>query len=329
MSGPPAWLVKGSDELLRERALDALVAELLGDDDRSFAVEEIAVPGRASDDSEAPGGAEGREQAVAAVLNAASSPPFMTRRRIVVVRDVGALTAADVEPLVRYLDDPLDTTVLVLVHAGGKLAPALAKKLKDLKAPERAPETEATDKVLIGQAHEQGVLLSRDAADLITKHLGDDAGRVVALVEVLSAAFGPDERLSADDVRPYLGEEGTVAPYLLTNAIEEGDTARALELLHRLMTVTSAKQPKPMHPLQIMGVLTGHYRRVAAARRSPDPGRGRRGGRARRQGQGRSRPRRRSGRPGRWGATASAGRSTRWRRPTSTSRVRAASRKKR
>jgi DNA polymerase-3 subunit delta len=262
VSGPPAWLVKGTDELLRERAVDALVAELLGDDDRSLAVEEIAVPGRASDDADAPAGSEGREHAVAAVLNAAGSPPFMTRRRIVVVRDAGALTAADAEPLVRYLDDPLDTTVLVLVAGGGTLAPGLAKKLKDLKAPERAPESEATDKVLIGQAHEQGVLLGRDAADLIARHLGDDAGRVVALVEVLSAAFGPEERLSADDVRPYLGEEGTVAPYLLTNAIEEGDTARALELLHRLMTVTSSKQPKPMHPLQIMGVLTGHYRRV-------------------------------------------------------------------
>jgi DNA polymerase-3 subunit delta len=262
VSGPPAWLVKGSDELLRERALDALVAELLGDDDRSLALEEIAVPGRASDDSDAPGGAEGREHAVAAVLNAAGSPPFMTRRRIVVVRDVGGFTAADAEPIVRYLDDPLDTTVLVFVAGGGTLAPGLGKKLKELKAPERAPESEATDKVLIGQAHEQGVLLSKEAAELIARHLGDDAGRVVALVEVLSAAFGPEERLSADDVRPYLGEEGTVAPYLLTNAIEDGDTARALELLHRLMTVTSAKQPKPMHPLQIMGVLTGHYRRV-------------------------------------------------------------------
>ncbi|MEQ1731879.1 MAG: hypothetical protein ABL982_26190, partial [Vicinamibacterales bacterium] len=49
MSGPAAWLVKGSDELLRERALDALVVELIGDDDRSLALEEIAVPGRASD----------------------------------------------------------------------------------------------------------------------------------------------------------------------------------------------------------------------------------------------------------------------------------------
>ena len=37
-----------------------LVAELLGDDDRSLAFEEITVPGRTSDDSDAPGGAEGR-----------------------------------------------------------------------------------------------------------------------------------------------------------------------------------------------------------------------------------------------------------------------------
>jgi DNA polymerase-3 subunit delta len=262
MSGPAAWLVKGTDELLRERVVGELVIELLGDDDRSFAVEEITVPGRKGDDPEADDLEDARERAVAAVLNAAGSPPFMTARRIVVVRDVGALTADSAQPIVRYLDDPLDTTVLVLVAGGGTIAPGLTKKLKELKAPERAPESEATDKVLIGQAHEQGVLLSKEAADLITKHLGDDAGRVVALVEVLSAAFAPDERLSGDDVRPYLGEEGTVAPYLLTNAIEEGDTPRALELLHRILTVTSAKQPKPMHPLQVMGMLTGHYRRV-------------------------------------------------------------------
>jgi DNA polymerase-3 subunit delta len=262
MSGDFVYLVKGGDELLRERVVDELVGELLRDDDRSLALEEITVPGRTSDDPDTPGGAEGREQAVAAVLNAVGSPPFMTARRIVVLREVGALTAADAEPLVRYLDDPLDTSVLVLVAGGGTLAPAVTKKLKELKAPERAPESEATDKVLIGAAHAAGVLLDKEAAALIAAHLGDDAGRVVALVEVLAAAFGPDERLGVAEVRPYLGEEGTVAPYLLTNAIEEGDGAKALELLHRLLTVTSSKQPKPMHPLQVMGVLAGHYRRV-------------------------------------------------------------------
>jgi DNA polymerase III subunit delta len=260
----PAYLVKGSEPSLRDRVVDDLVAELLGTDDRSMALEEITIPGRATagDDPEAGGGAEGRDVAVAALLNAAGSPPFMTAHRIVVAREAGALTAGDVDGIVRYLDDPLDTTILVFVAGGGTMPPALSKKLKEIKAEERAPESEKTDKVLIAAAHEAGVLLHPDAARTITTHLGDDAGRVAAIVDVLASAHGPDVRLGVDEVSPYLAEAGAVPSYLLTNAIEAGDPATALETLHRLLTTSSAQQPKPMHPLQIMGLLNGYYRRI-------------------------------------------------------------------
>jgi DNA polymerase III subunit delta len=85
---------------------------------------------------------------------------------------------------------------------------------------------------------------------------------VAALVEVLDAAFGAGVQLTVDDVAPYLGDAGAVPSYQLTNAIESGDPATALEVLHRLLTVSSPLQPKPMHPLQVMGVLTGYYRRI-------------------------------------------------------------------
>ena len=58
----------------------------------------------------------------------------MTARRVVVLRDVGHLTAGDLDPLVAYLADPLDTTDLVLVAGGGRTPDALAKKLKEVKA---------------------------------------------------------------------------------------------------------------------------------------------------------------------------------------------------
>jgi DNA polymerase-3 subunit delta len=270
------YLVRGSDPSLRDRVVDTLLLEVLGDDDRSLALEEITIPGRASAgagsgagagagggaDDEAPSGADGRDLAVATALNAASSPPFMTEHRVVVVRDVGALTAADAPGLVQYLDDPLDTTVLVLVAGGGTIPPALTKKLKEVGAAERAPASEKTGDVLLSAAHEAGILLTADAARSITTHLGDDAGRVAALIEVLDAAFAPGAQLGVDDVVPYLGEAGTVPSYLLTNAIESGDPPAALEVLHRLLTVSSPQQPKPMHPLQVMGVLTGYYRRI-------------------------------------------------------------------
>ena len=69
-----------------------------------------------------------------------------------------------------------------------------------------------------------------------------------AIVEVLAAASS-DARLTAEDIEPYLGEAGGVAPYLLTNTIESGDVARTLGFAHRLLTASGPQQPKPMHPL--------------------------------------------------------------------------------
>ena len=147
-----AYLVKGNDPLLRDRVVDELVAELLGDDDRTLALEDHTVPGRAGDGEEGGGGAEAREAVVAAVLNAASSPPFMTAHRIVVVREAGGLTAADAELIGRYLDAPLDTSVIVLVSGGGTIPAALTKKLKEVGAGERAPDSEKTSDVLANAA---------------------------------------------------------------------------------------------------------------------------------------------------------------------------------
>ena len=98
---------------------------------------------------------------------------------------------------------------------------------------------------------------------------------------MLAAAYPDGRQLSEDDVAPYLGDAGAIPSYQLTNAIEEGDSARALEVLHRLLTVSSPQQPKPMHPLQIMGTLNSYYRRIL---RLDDPAiadRRRRGRRAR------------------------------------------------
>src|SRR5688572_10569876 len=110
-------LLKGDDPILRADALEALVDQLLGSDDRTLAVEDHTVPGRASDGD--PGGADARAAVIGATVNAAQSPPFMTARRVVVLREIGNLAAGDIGPLVAYLADPLDTTELVLVSGGG------------------------------------------------------------------------------------------------------------------------------------------------------------------------------------------------------------------
>src|SRR4029079_14618357 len=104
--------------------------------------------------------------------------------------------------------------------------------------------------------------LDSEAATRITTHLGDDAGRVPELVELLRATYGSGASLGVDDVEVYLGESGTAGRFDLTNAIDRGEMGTALEVLHRLLTATSASQPKPLHPMQVMASLVFHYQRL-------------------------------------------------------------------
>lgn len=251
------YAVKGADPVLRSRALQELLDELLGADDRSLAVEDLTVPGRGDDG----GGSEGREAVVAAAIGAAQSPPFMTARRIVLLRDYEHLTTDEVAPILAYLADPLDSTDLVLVAGGGgRVVKGLTDAIK--RGRTVGPESEKTLDVLQSATDAAGIRLDGRAAAMVTEHLGEDAGRVGALVEVLASTFGEGARLGVEDVEPYLGEAGSVPAYTLTNAIEQGDTAGALAILERLLTVTSPRQPKPMHPLQVLGLLTARYRRL-------------------------------------------------------------------
>lgn len=257
MMAEPVYLVRGSDPILRERALHDLIEELLGDTDRTLAVEDILIPGRGESDSS---GADGRAEAILKALSAAESPPFMTERRIVILRDIQHLLTAECESLVRYLENPMPTTSLVMVAGQGKISPALAKIARDV-GEEFGPASEDTADVIAEALQEHGVSLTPDAKKLMQSHVGDEAGRIPQLVETLASVYG-EAKLGVDEVQPYLGDQGSVPIYKLSNAIEAGDVPGALEVLHRLLNATGPTQPRPMHPLQILASLHNTYRRL-------------------------------------------------------------------
>jgi DNA polymerase-3 subunit delta len=75
---------------------------------------------------------------------------------------------------------------------------------------------------------------------------------------MLASVYGEGVKLSADDVLPYLGVEGSVRPFDLTDAIDRGDVPGALDNLHRLLDGGG------WHPLQVMATLGNHYGRMLA-----------------------------------------------------------------
>ncbi|HTD49065.1 MAG TPA: hypothetical protein VK771_00610, partial [Acidimicrobiia bacterium] len=233
-------LVQGADPSLRDRDVQRVVDDLLGGVDRSLALDDHTIESRrrggvssadgdaTGDDDEPATGASLELPTFAAVVNALQSPPFMTERRVVVVREIGNLTSEQGQWLAAWIADPLDGVHLVLVTGGGRVPSALDKASK-ATATVVGAAAEQTAAVLARTAKAGGVRLSADATARIVTHFGDDAGRVPELVGLLAATYGPDTTLDVDAVEGYLGELGTAGRFDLTNAIDRGDLGSALE----------------------------------------------------------------------------------------------------
>jgi DNA polymerase-3 subunit delta len=236
----PVYLVRGEDPVLRGEAMRTLVHELVGDGDASLLVEEHEGAG---DTDTSP------------VADAAQTPPFLTDRRIVVVREVHEFPSAALEPLLQYLTDPLPTTTVVLAGGKGigqKLVNAVKKVGHIVEA--GVPGTKkGRDAWLAEQLRGAPVKLDGAALNLVDTHLGEDVSRLNNLLESLAAAYGQGARVSVDDVEPFLGEAGSVPPWELTDAVDRGDTAGAVGTLHRMLHAGER------HPLVVMATLHRHY----------------------------------------------------------------------
>jgi len=237
----PVYLVKGDDPTLTADAVRSLVTDLVGDDDPAFAVEDLS----------------GDDYEVAAIVEAAQTPPFFGGRRVVVARGIGRFSAQDVASLVGYLADPLDTSAVVLVGGGGQTARGLldAVKKSGHVVDAGTPSGKGRQSWIASQIKSSPVNLDAEATALLVEHLGEDVGRLPGLLELLTAAYGDGARVSVDDLEPFMGDAGGVAPWDLTDAIDRGDTSLALENLHRLLGAGR-------HSLVVLASLHNHYARI-------------------------------------------------------------------
>jgi DNA polymerase-3 subunit delta len=238
------FLVQGDDESLVHSGVSDVVHRLVGSNDRSLMVDEF----------------DSAEYQLSEAVDAAQTPAFLTERRVVIARDIGRFAADEVACLVQYLDNPLDSTDLVLVGGGGRIPKALADALKRSNATvlDVSPPTRARERGDWFQEHVKasGLRLDAPAVAMLTGWLGEDAGRLQGILDTLRSTYGDERVLRSADIEPFLGEAGGVPPWDLTDAIDKGDAARSLQLLHRMMRAGER------HPLQVMSVLHSHYTKL-------------------------------------------------------------------
>jgi DNA polymerase-3 subunit delta len=239
----PAYYLHGEDDFLKEQAVRQLVEAAVDPATRDFNFE-LRRAGEL--DAETLGSLLG-------------TPPMMAERRVLVVRDVGALRKDARVMLERYLKSPASDAVVILVApAGAKTDKVLAEKAVALEF-----EPLTGDRVPRWIKHhaeaELGASITPEAAELLQSAVGSDLPQLAIELDKLASYAGGgviDEAAVTAIVGVRRGE--TLGDFL--DAVAARDVAKALELLPGILA-----QPKTA-AVPIVMALTAQTLAIAWAR---------------------------------------------------------------
>ncbi|MGB8330720.1 MAG: DNA polymerase III subunit delta [Polyangiales bacterium] len=245
------YVLVGTEHLLVERAVDAL---------RS-AVDAMGVPGFNFDLFDGKGLDAGR------VISAARTLPMMAEMRFVLLRHADAMTPSEQTELAAYLDDPCDSTCLVLtatkLDGRAKLAKAAKKKgyLVETK-PLRGRELREFVRSEAAAREHQVV---PQAIEALLDAVGDDLAAIDDALERLSLFVGAGQRIDAEAVSKCVTRIRVDSIWSLVDAIGLKDRRRGIAAAQSLL---DDREP----PLRLLAMVARQLRTVARMREALSDG---------------------------------------------------------
>ena len=246
----PVYVLASGEPLLVDRAVAALKDASVPEALRAFNLDAM----------------EGKGATAARVLAAARTVPMMATRRLVLVREIGAMTAAEMGGLIEYLDDPCPSTVLVAtaskVDRRLKFFAAAGKKgwLVELSAPRDLAGWVQTE------AARRKVQIRPDAVRRLVEAVGADLARLALALDQLALYAGP-RAVSADDVDDLVADTRERSVFELTDAIGAADRGRALGAVAALVDQRQS-------PIGVVSMLGRHIRQLSLYRAGMKSGMG-------------------------------------------------------
>jgi DNA polymerase-3 subunit delta len=233
---PPAALLHGAEPLLLEDAVARVTRALFPDGAELTLVRETF---------------DARDADAESIVRSALMLPWVSGRRLVVVRGVEGISAKQGEPLATYVRSPNPSTVLLLLAA--QSLPPSHWLTHAVPAPwivsVAAPTGRQLTAWLCARARADGFDLAEEAAQVLIELSGNDLARLRGEVEKAALAGGPDNRrVAVTEVRAVVGEHRLRHIFDLTRAISTRDAASALPLLEWLVNAGE-------DPLGVLGML--------------------------------------------------------------------------
>lgn len=243
---PSIILIFGDEEFLVEKSLDKLLTELIKDENDKYNYDNL----------------NQSESSLANIVDIADAFPMMSERRVVVVKNFdkffkGRTSKKNEEFLKfeKFLTNPLDTTVMILIGAPSTLnnisksKPAtIEKNIKSAKFPydillkehicinhPKIYESEYPAWVL-NRVKEFGKTISREAADLLIANSMQTIRDLNNEIEKLNIFLGESKSIGIEEVNRLVGANREFNVFELQKAVGKRDLNRSLKILFNMLS---------------------------------------------------------------------------------------------
>ncbi len=244
---PPVLLMFGEEDFLLEEDYDALMAAILKDDSCAYDFETL----------------DGDLVSPERIVQSCSTYPFVSPVRVVVVNHFekvfsGATTKKGQEksPMARYLESPVQTTLLIVKSSDeslkgfGTAKPAdqkTGKKGKTAKFPynlifEKHSFVEyariyesAIPRWIEQRVRSQGKSIDSDAVEFLSAHVNPNIRMINNEIEKLLIHIQDKESVSLDEVKFITGASREYNVFELQNAVGQRNLGRSIEILRNML----------------------------------------------------------------------------------------------
>jgi len=248
----PFYLFYGPEEFWIELVLDEIKRRLIPDSVKDFNLEILY-----SD-----------EVPAAEVLNRARTVPFMSPRRLIIVRRAEQYSKSDRELFLSYMDKPLESTCIIWVSGAAESKdPFLVRCRESGRAVNFKKLTQGQAfGWMHKRAEELGIRIDSEAGAFLYQMVGSSLGDLYSELEKVSARF-PQSRIGMEQIKDSAAFSRLFTVFDLVDHVFRKDALHALETLHRLFEIQGRD---PTAILGILGMVARQIRLICRAKKNKE-----------------------------------------------------------
>jgi DNA polymerase III subunit delta len=196
--------------------------------------------------------------AVQSAVAAAEQLPMMSDMRVVRIRDFARLREADEDVLIRYLNNPSPSTVMIFIADELDKRKKSSKVLLDVATVVEFSPLKDVEAKSWAKTRLKALKVTADDPVLseIIRLVGTDIQTLANELEKLASAAADTGRITMPLVDELIGRSRELSNFELADHLLAGNRKRALETLHRLLEDGA-------EPVMLVGLIAGNYHRLA------------------------------------------------------------------